>query len=88
MRYSVFILFLWTFLFTFCSFADDTGGKSKKQTDKKVSETQVFSGLKLKGQLKKPDLSYIYKRTGLRTEQIVDIPENFDDEIIQGAGTF
>jgi len=54
----------------------------------KPTESHTFQGLKLKGQLKKPDLSYIYKRTGLRSEQIVDIPENFDDEIIQGAGQF
>jgi hypothetical protein len=71
-------------------------GKTKKTTSQNSdtpttsnhTETQTFSGLKLKGQLKKPDLSYIYKRTGLRSEQIVDIPENFDNEIIQGTGTF
>ena len=52
------------------------------------SETQKFSGLKLKGQLKKPDLSYIYKRKGLRAEQIVNIPENFNDQIVQGENQF
>jgi hypothetical protein len=51
-------------------------------------EKQEFTGLTLKGQLKKPDLSYIYKRQGLRAEQIVNIPENFNDEIIEGAGEF
>ncbi len=54
----------------------------------KASESYKFSGLKLKGHLKKPDLSYIYKRAGLRSEQIVDIPEDFNDEIIKGAGQF
>jgi|GEM_PF-6149932 len=47
-----------------------------------------FSGLKLQGQLKKPDLSYIYKRRGLKAEQIVNIPEDFNEEIVQGAGRF
>jgi hypothetical protein len=51
-------------------------------------EKHEFTGLTLKGQLKKPDLSYIYKRQGLRAEQIVNIPENFNDEIIEGAGEF
>ena len=54
----------------------------------KKSETHKFSGLRLKGQLKKPDLSYIYKRKGLRAEQIVNIPENFNEEIIRGEGQF
>lgn len=49
---------------------------------------QRFSGLKLKGQLKKPDLSYIYKRKGLRAEQIIDIPEDFNAQIIQGETQF
>lgn len=51
-------------------------------------EKHKFSGLKLKGQLKKPELSYIYKRNGLRAEKIVDIPENFNEEIIQDASRF
>ena len=54
----------------------------------KTSESHKFSGLTLKGQLKKPDLSYIYKRAGLRSEQIVDIPETFDNEIVQDADQF
>lgn len=58
-----------------------------KEVPKKV-ESHKFSDLKLKGQLKKPELSYIYKRKGLRSEQIVDIPENFNEKILQGAGRF
>lgn len=54
----------------------------------KKTESHKFSGITLKGQLKKPDLSYIYKRKGLRSEKIVNIPEQFNDEIIQGAGQF
>jgi len=50
--------------------------------------TQKFSGLKLKGQLKKPDLSYIYKRKGLRADQVVDVPEDFNREIIDSALSF
>lgn len=53
-----------------------------------TSGSHKFSGLTLKGQLKKPDLSYIYKRAGLRSEQIVDIPETFDHEIVQDADQF
>jgi hypothetical protein len=67
-------------------FAVSAFGRSN--AEQKKSETQKFSGLKLKGQLKKPDLSYIYKRKGLRAEQIVNIPENFNAEIIQGEGQF
>ena len=50
--------------------------------------TQKFSGLKLKGQLKKPDLSYIYKRKGLRADQVVDVPEDFNRDIIDSALSF
>src|SRR4051812_37617560 len=52
--------------------------KVREPAESEVSETHRFTGLTLKGQLKKPDLSYIYRRAGLRSEQIVDIPENFD----------
>ena len=52
----------------------------------KTTETHQFSGSKLKGQLKKPELSYIYQRKGLRAERIVNIPEDFNEEIISGAG--
>lgn len=60
----------------------------KTNTVFKKKEKLEFSGFKLKGQLKKPDLSYIYKRRGLRAEQIVNIPENFNEEIIQGENQF
>lgn len=50
--------------------------------------TQKFSGLKLKGQLKKPDLSYIYKRKGLRADQVVDVPEDFNQETIDSSLSF
>jgi hypothetical protein len=87
MKPLLYFIFMGLFAFALSAWADDTGAE-KKKSEIKRTQTESFSGLKLKGQLKKPDLSYIYKRTGLRTEQIVDIPENFDDEIIQGAGTF
>lgn len=51
----------------------------------KKTESHMFSGSRLKGQLKKPDLSYIYQRKGLRAEQIVNVPENFDAQINSGA---
>jgi hypothetical protein len=54
----------------------------------KKEEEHKFSGLRLKGQLKKPDLSYIYKRKGLRNEQIVNIPEDFNQEIMEGTEQF
>ena len=52
----------------------------------KTSEQLQFSGAQLRGRIKKPELSYIYERKGLRAEQIVNIPENFNSEIINGAG--
>lgn len=57
-------------------------------TETKLESRLSFSGLKLQGQLKKPDLSYIYRRRGLKAEQIVNIPEDFNDEISQDAGRF
>ena len=48
----------------------------------KKSESHRFSGAELKGQLKKPDLSYIYERRGLRQDKVVDVPDNFDEKII------
>lgn len=59
------------------------------QTVQKATPTDIrFRGLRLKGRLKKPDLAYIYKRKGLRGEQIVNVPENFNNEIMQGIGQF
>lgn len=60
----------------------------KKKVVFKKSESHKFGGLSLQGQLKKPDLDYIYKRRGLRQEKIINVPEDFNDEIVQGAGYF
>jgi hypothetical protein len=60
----------------------------QKQIVYRKSETQKFSGLKLKGEFKKPDLSYIYQRKGIRSEQIVDIPEDFNREIREDGQRF
>lgn len=88
-------LFVWSVLFLSTLLGDGARAQeveaAPSPTPKVVfrrQETHKFSGLKLSGQLKKPDLGYIYKRKGLRAEQIVDIPENFNDEINQGAGQF
>jgi hypothetical protein len=62
--------------------------ETKNRVVMKKIETHKFSGLKLKGEIKKPDLSYIYQRKGLRVEQIVNIPEDFNQEIIHGAEQF
>jgi len=61
---------------------------AEKQIVYKKSETHKFSGLKLKGEFKKPDLSYIYQRKGIRSEQIVDIPEDFNREIREDGQRF
>jgi|GEM_PF-3623590 len=65
----------------------DTKASDTKVRFKKTEHHQ-FTGAKLEGKLKKPELSYIYERKGLRQEQIVNIPENFDDKIVEGAGEF
>ena len=70
------------------AFSATNAPSQKPRTVFKKSESYQFSGSKLKGRLKKPELSYIYKRKGLRQEQIVNIPENFNDEILNGAGQF
>ncbi len=54
----------------------------------KKEESHKFGGSKLKGKLKKPEISYIYQRKGLRSERIVNIPENFDDKITESAEHF
>lgn len=51
----------------------------------KKSESHQFSGSSLQGKLKKPELSYIYERKNIKDEQILNIPENFNEEIINGA---
>ena len=61
------------------------GFHSFTSADAKRNDRHRFAGLRLKGELKKPDLSYIYKRKGLREEKILKIPENFNDEIIRGT---
>jgi hypothetical protein len=63
-------------------------GTPKDKPGKKGKQDLKFSGLKLKGDLKKPDLSYIYKRRGVKDEQIVNIPTDFNDEIRQGENQF
>jgi hypothetical protein len=68
--------------------AEEPKGSPKSRQQFKKSESHQFSGLKLKGQLKKPELSYIYKRKGLRVEQIVNIPGNFNDKIVEDARQF
>lgn len=71
-------------------FADEPKPDAKKEPKVvfRTTERHQFAGAKLKGKLKKPELSYIYERKGLRQEKIVNIPENFNDEIIQGAAQF
>jgi len=54
----------------------------------KSTETHQFSGSRLKGQIKKPEISYIYQRKGLRAEQIINIPTDFDEEIVRDADKF
>ena len=75
---------LWIFVLCFVSipaFADNKVIYRKE-------EKHQFQGSKLKGQVKKPDLSYIYRRQGLRAEKILKIPDNFDDEILFDASQF
>lgn len=75
-------------------FAEPSAAKEAQSPKKKVivrykqQESHKFGDLNLKGRLKKPELGYIYKRKGLRQEQIVNIPEDFNREILQGAGQF
>jgi hypothetical protein len=69
------------------SWAADAPAKDKKVVYKK-SETHKFSGLKLKGEFKKPDLSYIYQRKGIRSEQIIDIPGDFNAQIRDDSNRF
>ncbi len=84
----------WCLVFLLCAAVAEARAKHKKKKPEREPSsarrvaTQKFSGLKLKGQLKKPDLSYIYKRKGLRADQVVDVPEDFNREIIDSALSF
>ena len=80
-KYSLVVL-------VFCYGFNSLGQEKKKEIVYKKSETHKFSGLKLKGEFKKPDLSYIYQRKGIRSEQIIDIPDDFNPEIREDGGTF
>jgi hypothetical protein len=70
-----------------CFFTGNLKAQEKKIIYKK-SETHKFNGLKLKGEFKKPDLSYIYQRKGIRSEQIIDIPEDFNRDIREDGQRF
>lgn len=74
---AISLFFLWS---------ADAGAAPKVPASK--ADMHRFAGARLKGQLKKPEMSYIYERKGLRVERIVNVPENFNEEIIDGAGQF
>ena len=82
------ILLGWFLACSLAALGEDRAPAAKRRVIYKKSESHKFGGISLKGELKKPDLDYIYKRKGLRQEQIVNIPEDFDHEIIQGTGKF
>lgn len=68
-----------------------TQASTEAQAPKKIyksTEKHQFSGSRLKGHLKKPELSYIYQRKGLRAERIVRVPEDFNEEINSGSAQF
>ena len=65
---------------------DNIESKTKKVF--KSSESHLFTDLHLKGQMKKPEITYIYKRKGIRSEKIIALPENFNSDIAMGAGQF
>ncbi|NUM88589.1 MAG: hypothetical protein HUU37_05230 [Bdellovibrionales bacterium] len=68
-------------LFAFSAAADD-------KVIVRKTERHQFSGSSLRGKLKKPDLSYIYRRQGLRAEKILKIPDDFNEEIQSDASQF
>ena len=82
---SVLILTVLLSLSASLSFGEDPKPETKVY---KKSESHQFTGLKLKGELKKPELSYIYKRKGLRAEKIVNIPQDFNEKIFEAGRQF
>jgi hypothetical protein len=87
MKMVRFWIMLAVLLLSIVVYAQDEAARSKKVVFKKT-EKHKFSGLRLKGLLKKPELSYIYQRKGIRSEKIVDTPEDFNQEIRSDAGKF
>lgn len=93
MRYFFVTIFLLTLSFVSLNKvrAQQAEGEKEPSKDKVIyrkSQKLQFSGSKLKGQYKKPELSYIYERKGIKQEQIIHIPDDFDREIINGTTQF
>jgi len=85
------IVFFFFFLFQQEGHATESVPPATPEKNKVIyrkSESHQFSGSRLKGEYKKPDLSYIYERKGIKQEQIIRIPDDFNDEIIHGADQF
>lgn len=80
MRYLVFILAIGSVALA--------KGKTKsltKETPKAPTEYHIMSGMTLQGQMKRPELAYSYSREELQNDQVLELPENFNDEIVQDA---
>ena len=82
---STLALFMFLILLGYSLKAEENKPDKKTRIVFRKEESHKFSGSKLKGKLKKPEISYIYQRKGLRQEKVVNIPENFDAEIIHTA---
>ena len=59
--------------------------KPKAPAEKAPTEYHIMSGMTLQGQLKRPELAYSYSREGLQNDQVLEVPENFNHEILQDA---
>jgi hypothetical protein len=83
------IKFLSALLLTFLRAAPAVGAPpmADAQAEASVSEFTAadhhFSGLKLKGELKRPEFVYHPAEKGPRPEDLIVLPENFDRAIFQ-----
>lgn len=63
--------------------ADKTEKSVIEKSEKSISDHHIMSGMTLQGKLKQPELQYSYSKEDLKNDQVLEVPENFQDEFIQ-----
>lgn len=82
----VFLVLVWmaALLASALLFADEKR-KSARQEIPQGTQTQKFSGIRLRGELKKPELTYTYQGRGVPMQSWVGVPDSLDKRIERSA---
>jgi hypothetical protein len=62
--------------------------KAPKAAVEKADTVQKFGAMSLKGELKRPELDFENEKLGFQQDSNIQIPENFNHEILDGANHF